>query len=49
MVSIVIKREGREVPFDKAKIETAILKAMEHGSGIKKEKIANDIATDIEN
>ena len=49
MVNIVIKRDGREVPFDKGKIETAILKAMEHGSGIKREKIANDIANDIEN
>lgn len=45
---IVIKRDGREVPFDKNKIINAILKAMTHGSGIVKEKIANDIANEIE-
>lgn len=48
MANIVIKRDGREVPFSKEKISIAILKAMEHGSGIKKEKIANDISDDIE-
>ena len=45
----VIKRDGRKVPFDKNKIETAILKAMRQGSGAIKEKIAEDIANDIEN
>lgn len=48
MANIVIKRDGREVSFDKEKIKIAILKAMEYGSGIKKEKIANDIADEIE-
>jgi ribonucleoside-triphosphate reductase len=48
MVNTVIKRDGREVPFDKRKIEIAILKAMEYGNGIKKEKIASDIANEIE-
>lgn len=48
MSNIVVKRDGREVPFDKEKIKIAILKAMEYGSGIKKEKIANDIANEIE-
>ena len=45
---IVIKRDGRKVPFDKNKIKTAILKAMNQGSGITKEKIAEDIANEIE-
>lgn len=45
---VVIKRDGRKVPFDKNKIETAILKAMSQGSGVIKEKIANDIANEIE-
>ena len=46
---IVIKRDGREVEFDKNKIENAILKAMKHGSGIVKKEIAANIATEIEN
>ena len=41
---IVVKRDGREVPFEKEKIKKAILRAMNQGSGIKKEKIAEDIA-----
>ena len=44
----VIKRDGREVEFDKNNIETAILKAMRQGSGVIKEKIAKDIADEIE-
>lgn len=48
MELVVIKRNGREVPFDKNKIRTAILKAMSQGSGAIKEKIANDIADEIE-
>lgn len=48
MANTVIKRDGRIVPFNKEKIITAILKAMEYGNGIKKEKIANDIADEIE-
>ena len=45
----VIKRDGRKVLFDKSKIEIAISRAMHQGSGIIKEKIANDIANEIEN
>ena len=45
---IVTKRDGRQVPFDKNKIKVAILKAMNQGSGIPKEKIAEDIANEIE-
>ena len=45
----VIKRDGRIVPFDKNKIKTAILKAMHQGSGVIKEKIAEDVANEIEN
>ena len=48
MANTVIKRDGRIVPFNKEKIIAAILKAMEYGNGIKKEKIANDIADEIE-
>lgn len=45
----VIKRNGDTVHFQKDKIEHAILKAMKYGSGIVKEKIAENIAVDIEN
>lgn len=45
----VIKRDGRTAPFDKNKIITAISRAMHQGSGIIKEKIAEDIANEIEN
>ena len=48
MANTVVKRDGRIVPFNKEKIIAAILKAMEYGNGIKKEKIANDIADEIE-
>ena len=48
MANTVIKRDGHIVSFDKNKISIAILKAMKHGSGIEKEKIANDIANEIE-
>ena len=44
----VIKRDCSEVDFDKSKILTAILKAMKNGSGIVKQKIAEDIANEIE-
>lgn len=40
----VIKRNGRQVPFDAAKIEQAILKAMKYGSGIINENLAKDIS-----
>lgn len=45
----VIKRDCTEVNFDKSKISVAILKAMKNGSGIVKQKIAKDIADEIEN
>lgn len=48
MANTVVKRDGHIVPFDKEKISTAILKAMKYGSGVEKEKIANDIANEIE-
>ena len=48
MADTVVKRDGHIVPFDKEKISIAILKAMKYGSSIKKEKIANDIANEIE-
>lgn len=44
----VVKRDCSEVDFDKSKISTAILKAMKNGSGIVKQKIAEDIANEIE-
>ena len=43
----VIKRDGREVEFNKQKIIDAINKAMKNGSGIVKPKIAFDIANEI--
>ena len=43
----VIKRDGREVFFDKNKIKNAILKAMKQGSNVIKEKIADNIADEI--
>lgn len=45
----VFKRDGREVDFDKTKIENAILSAMRQGSNIVREKIASDIANEIAN
>ena len=48
MAETVVKRNGKVVPFNKEKISTAILKAMRYGSGVEKEKIANDIANEIE-
>ena len=44
----VIKRNGSLVDFDKQKIYNAIMKAMEHGSGIIKSSIAQSIADEIE-
>ena len=44
---VVTKRDGRKVDFDNIKIRNAILKAMKHGSGIIKPKIAEDIANEI--
>lgn len=48
MTRTIIKRDGREVEFQREKIYNAILKAMNHGSGIVKEKIACDIADEID-
>lgn len=48
MANTVVKRNGEVVPFNKEKISIAILKAMKYGSGVEKEKIANDIANEIE-
>ncbi|WP_275372717.1 anaerobic ribonucleoside-triphosphate reductase [Clostridium tertium] len=45
----VIKRNGTKVPFDKSKIENAILKAMKYGSGIHKPNIAYEIAERCDN
>ena len=45
----VIKRDCTVVPFEKSKIENAILKAMKNGSGIIRHKIASDIADEIYN
>lgn len=47
MTQTVIKRDGRKVAFDKNRIYNAIIKAMNQGSGIIKEKIAEDIANEI--
>lgn len=44
----VVKRNQSIVPFDRTKIVNAIMKAMTYGSGIVKEKVANDIADEIE-
>jgi len=44
----VIKRDKSLVEFDAKKIEVAILKAMKYGSGIIDEKIAKEIAQEIE-
>ncbi|MBO5969832.1 MAG: anaerobic ribonucleoside-triphosphate reductase [Clostridia bacterium] len=48
MTRTIVKRDGREVPFQKEKIQNAILKAMIHGSGVVKDKIASDIANEID-
>lgn len=45
----VIKRDCSEAEFDRNKISSAIIKAMKNGSGIVKPKIAEDIASEIEN
>lgn len=44
----VVKRYGTKEPFNKEKIENAILKAMKNGSGIVKPIIARNIADEIE-
>lgn len=45
---IVIKRDGREVPFEKGKIVDAISKAFVASIGKNNEKIVNKIANEIE-
>ncbi|MCF0126860.1 MAG: ATP-binding protein [Clostridia bacterium] len=44
----IVKRDGREVEFDKRKIKKAIVKAMRYGSGIYLPDIARLIANDAE-
>lgn len=44
----VIKRDGTERKFDKSKIEKAILKAMKYGAGIINKKVAQDIASKVQ-
>lgn len=44
----VVKRDGTKEPFNKEKIENAILKAMKNGSGIVKPIIAKNVADEIE-
>ncbi len=44
----VIKRDGREVEFNKSKITEAITKAMKFGSGIYRPEIAEEVADEIE-
>jgi len=44
----VIKRDGVKAPFDVTKISEAILKAMRYGSGIVNERIAHQVAKEIE-
>ena len=44
----VIKRDGSKVAFDASKISEAILKAMRYGSGIVNEKVAYEVAKEIE-
>ena len=48
MELIVIKRDGREVPFNKTKIKQAIMKAMK-ATGANYPDIARIIANDTEN
>ncbi|MBO3398416.1 anaerobic ribonucleoside-triphosphate reductase [Clostridium perfringens] len=43
----IIKRDGREVDFDRDKIVNAIMKAMKNGSGIVKPEIANKVSEQI--
>lgn len=47
-MSEVIKRNGDIVQFDNQKIYNAIMKAMQHGSGIVKPNIAQGIAEEIQ-
>lgn len=44
----IIKRNGETVPFDKTKVEVAIVKAMKYGVGYIEEDIAKEVATQIE-
>lgn len=48
MILTVIKRDGREVDFDKTKISTAIMKAMKGTEKGADEELANQIATSID-
>jgi len=44
----IIKRDGSKVQFDAIKISEAVLKAMRYGSGIVNEKVAHEVAKEIE-
>ena len=48
-MTIVVKRDCTEEPFDKTKILNAISKAMKYGSGIIKPQIAINISNEIAN
>ena len=48
-MTIVVKRDCTEEPFDKTKILNAISKAMKYGSGIIKSQIAINISNEIAN
>ncbi|WP_161627580.1 ATP cone domain-containing protein [Metaclostridioides mangenotii] len=48
MISKVIKRDGSSIPFNKNKIENAIILAMKNGSGIHMPQIAKAIAQEAE-
>lgn len=48
-MTLVIKRDGNLTPFDRSKIETAIMKAMQYGSGIVSKPTAKLISLEAEN
>lgn len=47
-MTVVIKRDGNKVNFDKEKIYTAIYKSMKYGSGIVDKALAHKISTEIQ-
>jgi ribonucleoside-triphosphate reductase len=46
-IMFIVKRNGNKVPFEKEKIEKAIIKSMKYGSGIIKKDIAKKISEDV--
>lgn len=48
-MTLVIKRDGNLTTFDRSKIETAIMKAMQYGSGIVSKPTAKLISLEAEN